>query len=164
MDPNNNQTINTNPLGQQPVTPEPVVPQPAAATPKPVEPQPTATPFTNPLATPSSAPVPPAQPTIMQSPTSTPMTTPASAPEKPKGKGGKAIMLVIILILLILGMTAYVLFTRSQIENAEKAATENKTTELSLPTATPTLAPENDLEVTNPDADLKDLEADVSGL
>lgn len=114
---------------------------------------------TNPIAQPTPTAVPPVE-AIPAAPT----PAPTISPEAPKKKNNKAIILLVILLLLVLGMVAYVMFSQNQMNNAEKAATDNSSTVLPTPTAIPTLAPEEDLEVASPEADLLELEADVKGL
>ena len=58
------------------------------------------------------------------------------------------------------------MFAKSQNDKAQKAASNNTSSALPTPspTASPTPLPENDLEVSTPEADLLDIEADVKGL
>lgn len=113
----------------------------------------------------------PAQPvTPVQSPPSTPVSEAVSAPlsgaSAPKKGMGKGVILLIILLLLVIGIAGYVLFAKSQNDKAQKAASNNTSSALPTPspTASPTPLPENDLEVSTPEADLLDIEADVKGL
>ena len=118
----------------------------------------------------SPIPQPVSQPAApVQSPPPTPVSeagsvsSEASAPKKGMGKG---IILLIILLLLVLGIGGYILFAKSQMNNTQKTATDNTSSVLPSPTPTlvPTLAPEEDLEVSSPEADLINIEADVKGL
>lgn len=93
-----------------------------------------------------------------------PTPEPTISPEIPKGESGKAIILLVILLLLVVGMVSYVLFTKNQMNNAQKATTDNSSSVMPTPTVVPTLAPEDDLEVGSPEADLLELDADVKGL
>lgn len=117
---------------------------------------------TNPLGQPS-------QP-VAQSAPATMGTTQPSAPAEmnvqvaPKGKGGNTIALLVILLLLIVGIAGYVVFTKIQLSNEQKSAAENTSVATPQPTATPTLAPESDIEISSPEADLIDLENDAKGL
>lgn len=136
MDPNNNQPIGTNPTAQ-------TVPQPAAP----------AAPATPPVAS--------------QTPPSTPVgETTSASPEAsaPKKSNKKWFILLLILLLLAAGIAAYVLYAKNQMDNTQKATTQNSSTVLPTPTLIPTLAPEEDLEVASPEADLLDIEADVKAL
>lgn len=114
---------------------------------------------TSPIAQPTPTAVPPVETTP-----AAPTPAPTISPEAPKGKSNKAIILLVILLLLVLGMVAYVMFSQNQMNNAKKAATDNSSIVLPTPTAIPTPAPEEDLEVASPEADLLELEADVKGL
>lgn len=116
---------------------------------QPLETNPIAQPVVQPVSTEASAP---------------PIPTPASVPENPKGKSNKVIILLVILLLLAVGMIVYALFAKTQMDNAQKKATDNSSIVLPSPTAVPTLAPEEDLEIASPEADLLDLDADVKGL
>lgn len=118
---------------------------------------PTVPPIPQPAA-PEAAVTPPAQPT--------PATPVAPAPvgETPKKGGKKWLILLLILLLLAVGIIAYVLFAKNQMNKAQKETTENTSTVLPTPTLVPTLAPEEDLEVASPEADLLDIELDVKGL
>ncbi len=116
---------------------------------------------TNPLVQPTTQPpVPPVEPAAPIAPTPAPTNT----PETPKGTGRKSAILIIILLLLVIGMAAYILFAKNQVNENQKAATDNSSLELPTPTQVPTPAPEEDLEVASPEADLLDLEADLKGL
>jgi len=140
MDPNNNQPINTNPFGQ-PVQ-QPAIPQP--------------------VATPFSSPVPSAQ---QPTPIPTPVPdAPTPIPQAPKRGSKKGIILLIILVILVLGMTVYILFVKNQLNTARKTATDN--TSIAIPTTTPTAIPAtvDEINVASPDADLKAIEDDVQGL
>jgi hypothetical protein len=99
---------------------------------------------------------------VQQPPIATQMNN-AMAPNG-SGKGGKTVALLIILLLLIVGIVGYVIFTKMQTGNSQKNAEENKTVVIPQATLTPTLAPENDLEVGSPEADLVELENDAKGL
>lgn len=109
-----------------------------------------------------------AQPVVQPIPTeaSAPVTTPvpASVPENPKGKNSKVIILLVILLLLAVGMVAYILFAKNQMNNAQKATTGNSSVATPSPAFAPTLTPEEDLEVNSPETDLLELETDVKGL
>lgn len=141
MDPNNNQSINTNPLGQ------PAAPEPAAA--------------------PISTSFPPQEPT--QDPIQTVPVTPAATPPPPTPKSGgkKIIALLIILVILALGMGGYVFFAKNRLNSIQKTSIENSTS-TAIPTETiaPTLTPATveELNVESPDADLKIIEGDLQGL
>ncbi|MDZ4228470.1 MAG: hypothetical protein U1E54_04470, partial [Candidatus Levybacteria bacterium] len=88
MDPNNNQPINTNPLGQP-------APQPVATPVQPMQP-----PAPTPVAPPPAEPVAVAAEPITQA---------------PNNKSKKGILLLAILIILILGMGFYVFFAKNQL-------------------------------------------------
>lgn len=112
-------------------------------------------------------PIPQAAPQPVQAPPSTPVqqaSSPSSEGSAPKKGMGKGIILIIILVVLVLGIIAYILFAKNQMNNNQKITTGNTSSVLPSPTTVPTLAPENDLEVVNPEADLSDLDADVKGL
>lgn len=137
MDPNNNQPIGTNPVAQP-------IPQPA----------------TSPIAPPAVAAVAPTE--SGPAPTN---PAPNSPPEAPKGKNSKVTVLLVILVLLIVGIVAaYVLFAKNLMNNNQKTTADNTISVLPSPTLVPTLAPEEDLEVASPEADLLEIEADVKGL
>lgn len=89
---------------------------------------------------------------------------PQNADGNPKKVVGKGIILIVILILLVVGMAAYILFAKIQMNSSQKTTTDNSSSVMPSPTAVPTLAPEEDLEVASPEADLIDLEADVKAL
>lgn len=141
MDPNNNnQPINTSPLGQ------PTASQPAAA--------------------PISTSFPPQEST--PAPTQTAPVTPAVTPPPPtpkKSGGKKIIALLIILLILALGMGGYVFFVKNRLNIAQK--TPINTSNI-IPTATiePIVTPAtvDQINVASPDADLKTIESDVQGL
>lgn len=140
MDPNNNQpaSADTNPL-QQALPAQPVVAAPVPS-PEPTQPTPP------PPAAPITAPVAPLAPT-----------------EKPKGNK-KLMVLLILLLLLIAGMGVYVFFAQSQIQKTQQVSTDNQSAVIPTATAVPTIAPENDLELASPEADLLDIEKDLQGL
>ena len=120
--------------------------------------QPSATsPIQQPVPQPVSQPAAPVQ---------SPPPTPVSGASGPKKGMGKGIILLIILLLLVLGIGGYILFAKNQLNNTQKTATDNTSSVLPSPTPTlvPTLAPEEDLEVSSPEADLINIEADVKGL
>ena len=104
--------------------------------------------------------------------TSVPTTQPASdspspvptLADDPKGKSSKVVILLVILLLLVVGMVAYSMFAKNQMNNAKKAATENTSEVIASPTLAPTLTPEEDLQINSPEADLRELDADVKGL
>lgn len=137
MDLNDNQPINTNPL-QQPAAPQPVAPT------APPPPQPT---------TPSTPPAQPIQTTV----------TPQNPPITPKSNK-KILILLALLILLIVGIGGYVFFAKNQMNNKQKAATDNQSVVIPTATTAPTVAPEDDLEIASPEADLSDIEQDLQGL
>lgn len=93
---------------------------------------------------------------------------PQAMPQNPPKHNGKGTILLILLLLLIIGISAYVIYAQNQINSMKKAATDyNTNTALpsSIPPAPddePTSASEIDVE--SPDADLKDVEIDVQGL
>ena len=112
---------------------------------------------TNPVQQPAVQPVPvPAQPVVP--------TSPQNTSENPKKGMGKGIILLVIILLLVAGIVSYILFTRDQLNKAQKITTDNSSLVLPTPTLVPTLAPEEDLEVGSPEADLLELDADVKGL
>lgn len=115
---------------------------------------------TNPIKQPVMQPAPPTVPAPVVAPNPTPITT----PEPPKGKGSKAIILLVILLLLAVGIIIYILFAKNQMDNVQKAVTENSSTVIPTPTTVPTLTPEENLEVRSPEADLLELDADVKAL
>jgi hypothetical protein len=147
MDPNNNQPLGAN-TAQQPINAQPM--QSAESVPP--------TPAPAPVATPQPTPVTPPPPTPET------MPEPTAMPESPKGKGGKVVMLLVILLLLIAGMVTYVLYARNQMKITEEKASQNKTVVIPSPVLSPTLAPQEKLEVSSPEADLQDIEKDVQGL
>ena len=101
-------------------------------------------------------------PTEASVPASNPLV--ASVPEGPKEKNNKVIILLVILLLLVIGMIAYILFAKGQLNKTQKTTIDNSSLVLPSPTTVPTLTPEEDLEVSSPQADLLELEADVKGL
>ena len=150
MDPNNNQPINTNPLGQPvPPAPEPPIAAPSATFVPPVQ-QPIS-------ATPSAQAVPPAAPTATSMPY-----------QNPNNGSKKGVIFIVILLILIAGMVFYVLFAKKQLNTAQKTSTNN--TSVAIPTATiaPTAAPTpatvDQVNVESPDSSLKDIEGDVQEL
>jgi hypothetical protein len=155
MDPNNNQQINT----QQPQQPVGIPTQePAPA----IVPPPTAVPVASPPVAPTPIePVVPAAPPITPTP-AVPATMPTTAPKS----GGKGLALLIILLILVLGMAAYVFFVKNQINSEQKTADSAKT--VVVPTATitpiPTPASVDEVQVDDPTMDLNALDTDVSGL
>lgn len=154
MEPNNNQPINTNPLGQ------------AGA------PQPVPTPPVNaglPTQQPTTAPTP--APTTPPTPTTTPPTqtpTPEAAIQSPEKKGKKGAILLLILLILVLGMGAYVLFAKDKLNTSSKTPTTDTSlvvpTVITSPTATPTPASVEQLIVESPETDLSGIEKDLQGL
>lgn len=116
---------------------------------------------TNPVAQPVSQSVPATEASLV-----TPAPEPTVGPEASKGKGNKVIILLVILLLLAIGMIVYILFAKDQLNKVQKEAVENSSviTPSPSPTLVPTLAPEEDLEVASPEADLLELDADVRGL
>jgi uncharacterized protein HemX len=146
MDPNTNQPLGTNTV-VQPVAAVPTQPMPSESSTPPVL-------GTSPITQTTQQPV---QPTPS-------VSSPAATPEGPKGKGGKAVILVVILLLLAIGMVIYILFAKNQMNNNQKKGSDNSSTVAPQPTRTPTLTPEEILQVSSPEADLKDLETDVKGL
>jgi uncharacterized protein HemX len=142
MDPNNNQpiqpTTDTNPLGQPAVNSQPPV-------------------------TPVEGVVPPMQPTPGIPPM--PPVMPVTMAQNPPKKGSK-LPLLLILLLLAIGIGAYVIFAKNQINNEKKAATQIQSTVIPTPTVQPEVTPAtvDDVNVASPDADLKTLDKDVQGL
>jgi len=116
---------------------------------------------TNPVTQPApqQANVPPTQPTPIAP---TPAQTVSN--EAPKGKSNKVVILLVILLLLAVGMIAYIMFAKNQMSNTQKATTDDSSVIMPSPTLAPTLTPEEDLEVSSPEADLLELDADVKGL
>lgn len=183
MDPNNNnQPINTNPLGAQQPAPQPIeqpvvqpavsqsveapVAAPITAPASPAEPVQQASSFftpTPPASAPISAPAPTAPPAAPLTPT---ITTPAFDKQPPKSGSKKGIALLTVLLILILGMAGYVFFAKNQLNIAQKKSTEN--TSVVIPTATiaPTVTPATveQVIVDSPEADLNAIEQDVLGL
>lgn len=161
MDPNNNnQPINTNPLGQ------PSAPQPAA------EAQPAApaaassipeSPIQQPV-TPPAAPAPVTPPAPVQPVPPAPSAPVVPPPPKPGNK--KSLLLLVILLVLAVGMAVYVLFAKNQINTAKNAPIENTSVEIPTITATPVPTPAtvDQIEIASPEADLKGIETDVLGL
>ena len=143
MDPNNNQpiqpTTNTNPPEQPTVNSQPPV-------------------------TPVEGVVPPIQPTPGIPPM--PPVMPVSMTENPPKKGSKLPLLLVILLLLIIGVGAYVMFTKNQISSEKKAATQTQSTVIPTPTVQPEVTPASvdDVNVASPDADFNTLDKDVQGL
>jgi hypothetical protein len=115
---------------------------------------------TNPVQQPALQPMPPIDPTPVVPPT----PAPTLAPETPKGKSSKAIILLVILLLLAMGIIAYILFAKNQMNSAQKMTTDNSSSVLPTPTTVPTLAPEKDLEISSPEGDIIDIETDIKGL
>lgn len=113
---------------------------------------------TNPIQQPAAP-----QPDVTSPVQPTPVS-PAPVSETPKKSGKKWLILFLILILLAVGIIAYILFAKNQMNNAQDETTNNTSTVLPTPTVVPTLAPEEDLEATSPEADLLDIEADTKGL
>lgn len=114
---------------------------------------------TNPIAQPTNTPMPVEATPVVSAP------TPSTPPQQiPKGKNSKFTILLLIVLLLVTGIVAYALFAKNQMNTAQKETTENSNTVLPTPTLVPTLAPEEDLEVASPEADLLDIEVDVKGL
>lgn len=95
-------------------------------------------------------------------PTSTP--TPMGMPQNPEKKNNKTLILLIILLILTIGMVTYILFAKNQMNKAQKVTVDSSNVLIPSPTLSPTLAPENDLEVSSPEADLQNLENDVNAL
>lgn len=95
-----------------------------------------------------------------------PITPPVPpTPQNPKKGMGKKLILIVILLLLVVGMAAYALFAKNQLSNTQKTTTDNTIVVTPTPTPVPpTLAPEEDLEISSPEADLLDLDADVKAL
>lgn len=121
---------------------------------------------TNPLQQPTAPQ--PVAPQPVQSPPPTPVSEAGSAPlsgaSAPKKGMGKGIILLVILLLLAVGIIAYILFAGAQMKNNQKTTIDNNSTIAPTATTVPTLAPEEDLEVASPEADLLDLDADLKGL
>lgn len=147
MDPNNNQPMNTNPLGQaagfQSGSPAPSIAVPPAQTEVPAP------------ETPAVAPTPPpAGGTVL-----------VSSPNL-KGKGKKVITLLIILLILAIGMGGYIFFTKNQLNKKQKTASENTSTIIPTATIVPTVTPGSvdEIDVASPDADLNAIEQDLQGL
>lgn len=118
-------------------------------------------PQTQPQAQPLDQPTPTG---INMSPNPNPTPTPTSLPQNPVKKSNKTIILLIILLLLSIGMVAYILFAKNQLNNTQKATTDSSKVVIPSPTLSPTLTPEADLEVSSPEADLLQVEADVQAL
>lgn len=118
---------------------------------------------TNPLQQPAAAPVAPAPAT--PTPPAQPVQTvaPQNPPSTPKSNK-KILILLLLLVLLIIGMGGYVFFAKNQMDNKQKTSTPIQSVVLPTPTLAPTLAPEEDLEVASPEADLLEIEADLKGL
>jgi len=119
---------------------------------------------TNPLE--QAAPQPVATPPSTQSTPVAPTPETTVLAEAPKVKGKKAIILLVILLLLVVGMIAYVLFAKNQLNKTQKTTADNSSVAIPSPSPTlvPTLAPEEDLEVNSPEADLLEIDADIKGL
>lgn len=110
------------------------------------------------------------QPAVPQA-VATPPVQPAAPivasqnPNENSKKGmGKGIILFVILVLLAIGIVIYILFAKNQMNNTQKTATDNNSSAIPTPTSVPTLAPEEDLEIVNPEADLLELDSDVKSL
>lgn len=177
MDPNNNnQTINTNPLGQPvaPSQPEMSVPAPSSPVPPVVAPtQPTMT--VPPM--PTMQPEPQPQPSISTMPPTAPMSAPIAppmtaapqptmTPQAPKSGSRKGPMLLVLLLILVLGMVAYVMLANKQINTAKKAATQSTSVVIPTVTIQPTATPASveQLNVTSPETDLNGIDTAVQGL
>lgn len=106
------------------------------------------------------------QPVVQAAPSPEQPVAPATPQilENPKKGIGKRMILLVILLLLIVGMVAYILFAKNQMNNNQKTTTDYNSLILPTPTTTPTLAPQDDLEVGSPEADLSELDADAKGL
>ena len=116
---------------------------------------------TNPIQQPVPQPVsqPAATPPVQPAP-----AAPAPVGETPKKSNKKWLILLLILLLLAVGITAYALFAKQQMKDTQKETSDNSILVLPTPTLTPTLAPEEDLEIASPEADLIDIEADIKAL
>jgi uncharacterized protein HemX len=145
MDPNNSQPIGTQPMQppvmgnvvQQPVTP------PAA---QPVAPT-----------TPPPAPVQPAIPTPI-------VTETEPVAQEVSGGHKKGTLLLLLLLLLVIGIGAYVLYTKNVFNAAQEAP---KNTTMAVPTvivATPTPATVEQINVEDPTTDLNAIDKDAQGL
>ena len=117
-----------------------------------------------PPVTPVEGVVPPIQPT--PGIPSMPPVMPVTMSQNPPKKGSKLPLLLVILLLLIIGMGAYVMFAKNQISNEKKAATQIQSTIIPTPTVQPEVTPAtvDDVNVASPDADLNTLDKDVQGL
>jgi hypothetical protein len=153
MEPNNNQTQGINPINQAvgqvpPSAQEVQAPITATPIPTPSPVQPLAQPISNPppVIDPNAIPAPPVM------------------PESPKGKGGKLILLLIIVLLIVIGMIVYIFYAKNQMKTAEKPIEPNTTVLIPSPKVTPTLTPEEELQVSSPEADLKDIETELEAL
>jgi flagellar basal body-associated protein FliL len=82
--------------------------------------------------------------------------------ETPNKKGGKMMMLIIIVLLLVIGMVAYIIFANSQINQNPTSRTENVIKP--SPAVSSTMAPEQEIDVSSPEADLQQLDTDVNSL
>lgn len=100
-------------------------------------------------------------PSLGAVPASSSVQTQGSAP---KTSGKKVIILLALLLLLIVGMAVYILFAKNQLGNTQKTTTENSSSVLPSPTRIPTVAPLEDLEISSPEADLLELDANVKDL
>jgi hypothetical protein len=142
MEPNNNQPISANPIGQPASPLQSVLPQAPVG-------QPTSTVPVNPI--PQANPV--SQPAVGQNP-----------PTAPK-KGKKLLALLLILFLLVLGMGGYLYFASNRAKVAQKNSVNTNTvapTSVVVPTVTPESV--DDVSVDNPNTDLNGIETDVQGL
>lgn len=139
MDPNNNQPINNqpNPGPMETLQAQQPVAQPVAQQPQP--------------------PIPPgaAMP-----------VGPQVVSGMPKKGGNKIKILLLLLVLLVLGTVAYILFGSNQLGLMQKTPSQNSTALPSYtPAPSPTLPPPVDeLNVESPEADLKVLDTDVNAL
>ena len=155
MDPNANQPLGTNPI-TQPVTPPVAQPVPSTADAS-MPPMPGQIP--TPIPT-TSTPNLNSDPMPGQTPS---FATTGAMPETPKKKGGKTVALLIILLLLVLGMAAYIMFAKQQVSKTDESVTDTNVS-TPAPTIEPTIAPEQDIEISSPEADLQNIETDVNGL
>ena len=100
-------------------------------------------------------------------PVSTPIASSKPMPETPKS-GGKGIILLIIILVLVIGMAAYILFAKNQLNYIQKTSTNSTSVILPSPTlaavASPTPGSVAELNVVSPENDLQSVENDLQTL
>jgi len=131
---------------------------------------------TNPVAQPTISPIEQTTPVGVgfqqpAAPLQTPVPMVAATPEMPKKKGGKAIAILIIVLLMTICMAGYLYFAKNQTVNTKKGTTNNSVvapTSAVAPANNPPPAPQGavgtETEPSNPEEDLQSIETDINGL